>query len=686
MTRGAINGAGAKVSAALVDYQSAHNLFRTLGESRSQSIALVTIGMLYQEADDNENALKYYSRALDVYTGDPPLSLSIIMNRGNALKELKRYKLAQREFNRAISEARKLKLPALEAKSFRNLARLAVELGDYEAADRAIGRGLIAARAADGLRVSLPQFNAIAAESAARRGQLSRARALIESVFAQTDLTTTDLSYREAHYTAYSVYAKLGNRPHALAHLQAMKRLDDQVWKLTASANTALMAARFDSANQEARIAKLKADDLSRRVAMERAQSRFERILFVGVVATILTILGMLGIGLYQSRRARIRLSASNTALESALAAKTQFLATTSHEIRTPLNGILGMTQVMLADPRLDAKLRERVGIVNSAGLTMRGLVDDILDVAKMETGNLVVEAAPFDLKATLEDVTRMWSEQARAKGLAFHLEVDACPRGVVGDSARLRQVIYNLLGNAVKFTATGSIAVRVACVGDRLRIAVADTGIGIPADQHDAIFESFKQADGSTTRQFGGTGLGLAIVRNIAAALGGGVTVASTPGAGATFTLDLPLVAADLPDAAAAPAPSCGGLLVVDRNPIGRAMLKAVLEPRFGPLLFAADCAAAAALAGQGGVERILVDEAAARADGADPLAAVAELAAAVAIPVAVLWPAPDPAQRAALLDAGVDQVLAKPIAGPALAAALCDGVDETALVTRAA
>ena len=680
ISRGGVRTATTDVAGALASYQAAHEVFREINEPRSQAIALLSIAALYQEARDHAASLKYYGQALDVYRGDLALALAIYNNRGDALKELKRYDAASAQFGEALKRAQALGSTLLQARIYGNLARLEIERRDYPAAETALTRGL--ALAANGEAVGWrTQLNAIAADLAFRRGDLARAERLITDSFTGVDTRTTTVNFREAHQTAYNVYSRTGNEKAALVHLQALKRLDDETAKLAASTNTALAAARFDFANQELRIAKLKADDLARKVAMERAQAQFQRVLFGAIGAAVLVVMALLAFGLVQSRRARVRLSASNAALEKALAAKTEFLATTSHEIRTPLNGILGMTQVMLADPALPPAAKDRVGVVHDAGLNMRALVDDILDVAKMETGNLTVEAAPFDLKTMLGEVTRMWSEQAKAKGLGFHLELGDCPRGIMGDSARLRQLVSNLLSNAVKFTAGGSITLTAACGDGRLRLSVADTGIGIPADKHEEIFESFKQADGATTRKYGGTGLGLAIVRNIATAMDGTVTVESAEGAGATFTLDMPHNPAEI---AAPEQRGAGAVLIVDRNPIARAMLKAVIEPRAGSVAFAGSLDEAKTVLAGGDFAKVVVDQATAQAAGdamAEGLAALAE------VELSVLWVAPDDAVRATLTAAGAARVIAKPIAGPALAQALyaTDGANQS-LVTCAA
>jgi nitrogen-specific signal transduction histidine kinase/CheY-like chemotaxis protein len=382
----------------------------------------------------------------------------------------------------------------------------------------------------------------------------------------------------------------------------------------------------------------------------------------------------MLGFGLVTIRKSRdkvrdanVDLASTNAALGKALAAKTEFLATTSHEIRTPLNGILGMTQVMLADRGLDPTMRDRIGVVHGAGVSMRALVDDILDVAKMETGNLTVEKAPVDLPAMLRDVSRMWEDQARAKGLAFDIDVSAAPSRIESDPARLRQVVFNLLSNALKFTQTGSIHVSSEVVsgadGDHVAIIIRDTGIGVAAEKLELIFESFRQADAGTTRQFGGTGLGLAICRNIAHAMGGDVTVVSEEGQGSTFTFAVPLVrvAEEAPVAAESDA---AALLIVDKNPISRAMLKTLFTPRVAAVKVVGSIADAAAAIAQGGIDRVLTDELTIAMDG-DALEGVGALAGA---PLSLLWTNPDDNDRARFAAAGVDQLIAKPIAGAAL------------------
>ncbi len=557
--------------------------------------------------------------------------------------------------------------------TLQTLARLDLVTGQLGKADRELGQAILLVVSDDDERSAVL---AALAQAALQHRRLSQAVSLIRRSFAGVDPIHTPLAMRERHETAYDIYRAAGDSRNALIHLAAMKRLDDEATRLATSTNTALMSARFDFANQELRIAQLKADEAARSLAFERAQARIQRWLFATIIAATAVVMALLAMGLAKLRRSRnevaranVILGETNTALGRALAAKTEFLATTSHEIRTPLNGILGMTQVMLADRAVEPTLRERIGIVHTAGLTMRALVDDILDVAKMETGHLTVEAAPFDLCETLDELVKLWREQAQAKGLVFDADLSGCPARIEGDAARLRQVVSNLLGNAVKFTDAGTVSLRAWRVeGDarRYRVAVTDTGVGIASDKHELIFESFRQGDTSTTRRFGGTGLGLAISRRLARAMGGDVTVTSGPGTGmqtgTVFTLDLPMVEAPLVDEASPGAAPWTAMLVVERNPIARGMYRALLTPTFGDVAFAASTAEAVRLLEAGPVGHVLADDATLRADGGLE-AAVAALAAKGSV-LTVLWTPQPGEQGEALAALGAQQVLAKPIA----------------------
>ncbi len=675
LSRGGIEQQTTKVGRALQDYQAAFEIYRQVGDDRSQAIALISIAALYNEAMDQTNALKYYGQALEVYKSDINLSVSIYNNIGSALRDMGAFGKASARYAEALALARQLKSPILEAQILNNIARTKLAQGDLDAADSAVQAGLAAGATGD-LR---NQLIATAAQAALQRRRPQKAATLIAQALADVDPTTTTLSFRDMHDTAYQTFMAVGNMDAALVHLRALKRLDDNATRLAIDASTALMGARFDFANQELKISQLKASELERGIAFERARAQTQRSVFLGASVAITIVIGLLAFALFTVRRSRNKVRAANddlaitnSALGKALAAKTEFLATTSHEIRTPLNGILGMTEVMLADGALAPAVRDRLNVVHGAGITMRALVDDILDVAKMETGNLSIDSAPFDLRATVIDASRMWEEQARAKGLGFDVALSDCPTLIVGDAARVRQIVFNLLSNALKFTAAGRVAL-VADVteDDALRIAVSDSGIGIPPEKLEEIFESFRQADAGTTRQFGGTGLGLAICRNLARAMGGDVSVGSVVGEGATFTLILPLVRADAVGVEHSEEPG-DLILVVDRNPITRMTFRSLLAPQGGEVVFAGTVEDAVARLAEGGIARVLVDDGTVRLREDWQAGLRAIVAAGSGADVTVLWPAAAEVGRDELLATGVDRVIEKPISGGALVAAM--------------
>jgi signal transduction histidine kinase len=279
-------------------------------------------------------------------------------------------------------------------------------------------------------------------------------------------------------------------------------------------------------------------------------------------------------------------LAAARAAAEAATAVKAQFLANMSHEIRTPLTAVLGFTGLLREDPSLSDAAATYVARIAGAGNALLAIVNDILDFSKLEAGMVAVRPRPVRLAEVCGETLAVFCSEAEAKGLDLTFTADPGLPGVVMlDAERVRQILINLIGNAVKFTEAGSVGVlvRPGDVADQIVVEVSDTGQGLDADAQARLFQRFTQVDGSTTRRHGGTGLGLAICRGLAEAMGGEIGVDSAPGAGATFRLTLPAPAADLPAQAdeVVNIPGIDGtrVFVVDDNPVNRELARKVLE-----------------------------------------------------------------------------------------------------------
>ncbi|MGA0603979.1 ATP-binding protein [Caulobacter sp. KR2-114] len=303
-------------------------------------------------------------------------------------------------------------------------------------------------------------------------------------------------------------------------------------------------------------------------------------------------------------------------AADAANVAKSQFLANMSHEIRTPLNGVLAMAEVMDRGDLAPAQ-RERLAVVRQSGEQLLAVLNDVLDLSKIEAGKLDLEVGDFELERVAQSVRDTFNAVAAGKSVGFSVEVAPEAAGVWrGDADRLRQIVTNLVSNALKFTSQGEVKARFepADAGG-IRLSVSDTGIGIPAEKMAGLFEKFTQADSSTTRRYGGTGLGLAICRELAQLMGGSISVVSEEGKGSTFYAELPLSQGHAAAAPEAPAPAeeiegrSVRLLAAEDNAVNQKVLQAIVEPMDVELDIVADGRAAVEAWRKGAYDLILMD-----------------------------------------------------------------------------
>lgn len=384
-------------------------------------------------------------------------------------------------------------------------------------------------------------------------------------------------------------------------------------------------------------------------------------------------------------------IQAERNRAEEASKAKSDFLATISHEIRTPMNAIVSAAN-LLSTGRLNRAQREQVEMLTDANDVLLSLLNDVLDLSKIEAGKMTIEAADADLRRMLEGLQRLWQPRAADKGLDLRVEIaPEVPQAVRVDPLRLKQILFNLISNAVKFTHSGSVTVSLGLTTsgrERLAFEVADTGVGMPDDVMRRLFGVFEQGDAGTTRAHGGSGLGLAISRRLASLMDGSLDAASTPGEGSVFRLTLPLersaAAAELEaDETSEPTPDALlglRLLAAEDHPVNRRVLELLLAPLGCELTFCEDGGKAVEMAGVEAYDAILMDMQMPVLDGLEATRLIkAGGGPNAAVAVIALTANALEHHRAAWAEVGVDLFVSKPIDPRQLVSSLVQAADRT-------
>lgn len=550
---------------ALASFQDAYTLFEELGNERKTAISLQGIATLYTTARRYDRALDYYERAIAAYPSDVGMTYAARNNIAKIFLETGRFDDAIPAFKDNLALASKLG----HAKHLALTNALLAET--YARADRIPEARAYLATAKihdDHPTASLwaPYLKHVEALVADFSGDTAAASRHYAALFEGYDFAVPDASYRIAHHSAAEHYAGIAEFETAYQHHVAFKGIDDQKSDDAARNNFALLNAEFETANKTLDIERLERETLEASIAQaaitkkaeveaarqkERSRTLIFAILSIGVTLLIALLLA------YTRHITRSREKQSILAEQAIEAnkAKDEFLASISHEIRTPLNGILGFAEIMMTQGMVEGEAETMMRTMHDSGKDLLAIVNDLLDLAKMEAGKMTVELEPSDIARAISGAADAHRGTARQKGLAIEINVDDQLPHFVTDPLRMRQAVSNLVGNAVKFTDSGSITIDVSAMPGRgFEVAVKDTGIGIPSDQLDKVFEGFGQVKGQDRAKYGGTGLGLALVKNVARLLGGDVEVDSKLGYGTTFIMRIPAEKATAPDRVATP------------------------------------------------------------------------------------------------------------------------------------
>jgi signal transduction histidine kinase/DNA-binding response OmpR family regulator/Tfp pilus assembly protein PilF len=477
-----------ELATALNFFENALAMNEMLGDEVSQSVNLASIAYIHYDLNDHENALGFALRCVPTFqrAHDTHRLASVYTLLGNIYFKLERYTEALSYFEQNLELAEEETV--LHDLSVSGVGKVYYKMGDFAEAEKYLLQALAASAELNDVEVQIT-CNYYLGRLRMDEGSYRRSREYLENAFSQADEYQRLHDVMSIHEMLAMLFDHMGDIPKAFHHLKEYERMKEEIFQQTT----------FN-----------KLRNLQMRQQIELAQKEKE-------------------------------------VAERTAALKQQFMANMSHEIRTPMNAIVGMTRLLLEKSPQPEQLRYLSAIRQSAD-NLLVIINDILDLSKIEAGKIIIEHVPFKLPQVLNDVRDMLLLKAEEKGLQLRFSNDpAIPEQFCGDPTRISQILINLTGNAIKFTEHGHVEVRTKLESRngescRISMSVEDTGIGIEADYVDSIFESFTQAGSDTARKFGGTGLGLTISKQLAALMDGDITVTSEPGMGTTFRVEVTL------------------------------------------------------------------------------------------------------------------------------------------------
>lgn len=494
-------------------YQKALPIFEEIDEKRGVAVLFGSLGIIYQQQGNFEKGYEYLNRNIELFH-----ELGDYLSLAESYLLLARFEKQIDNLDQALEHLNTARFYAETSKDMNKNTLIVLEIG----------------------LVSLKMKNYIEAEN-----HFTQALELAQSI----EIKENELMVHDAFV---GLYKEIGDAGKSLAHLEEFHKIRDELYPLSYGEDLLKIQTQFEAERRESELNSLRRIQVENTLEMERERTRLNTA--IAAIVFVLLIVAVMALRYNAKAQAARQMALHNNQLleigkelEHVNRVKSDFLANTSHEIRTPLNGILGMV-TLLSQSKITAEQKEQVRAIELSGKKLLDLVNDLLDLTKIEAGKIEILYAPMNIQEVLAAEISIWGDMARAEGLEFKLEISPdLPHKMSGASARIIQVLTNLVGNAVKFTEFGSVCLRISIEKDYgqevlVKFEVEDTGIGIAEDKLTHLFERFSQIDSGLSRSFQGTGLGLAISRDLVRIMNGSIGVDSVEGKGSNFWFRLPM------------------------------------------------------------------------------------------------------------------------------------------------